>query len=76
MKSLSRKDPPAIVKFIRAVALRPTDVPEVLAYVEARVMKLLKRRKLIAETPDGQPPPEEFARKHPAMAAIIQASPV
>ena len=37
-------------------------------------MKLLKRRKLIAETPDGQPPPDEFARKNPAMAAIIQAS--
>ena len=74
VRTRARKDAPARVKFIRADALRAHDVPEVLAHVEARVMKLLKRRKLIAETPDGQPPPDEFARKNPAMAAIIQAS--
>ncbi len=29
---------------------------------------------MLAETPDGQHPPDEFARKNPAMAAVIQAS--
>ncbi len=54
--------------------LAPADVPGVLAHVERRVMKLLKRRGLLHETPDGQPPPDTFAEKNPAMAAILQAS--
>ena len=54
--------------------LKPHDVPEVLAHVEARVMKLLRKRKMLAEMPDGYAAPDEFARKNPAMAAIIQAS--
>ncbi len=37
-------------------------------------MKLLRKRKLLAETPDGYAAPDEFAKKNPAMAAIIQAS--
>jgi hypothetical protein len=52
----------------------PTDVPEVLAHVESRVMKLLKRRGLLDPSADGHPVPDEFARRNPAMAAILQAS--
>ena len=74
MRTRARGNAPARVKFLPGGPLKPHDVPEVLAHVEARVMKLLKKRKLVAETPDGQPPPDEFARKNPAMAAIIQAS--
>jgi hypothetical protein len=52
----------------------PTDVPEVLAHVESRVMRLLKRRGLLDPSADGHPVPDEFARRNPAMAAILQAS--
>ena len=37
-------------------------------------MRLLKRRGMLAATPDGHLAPDEFARKNPAMAAILQAS--
>jgi hypothetical protein len=68
------QDAPARVKFLSSGPHNPHDVPEVLAHDEARVMKLLQRRKMLAETPDGQPPPEEFARKHPAMATVMESS--
>ncbi len=62
------------VKLMPGGPLKPHDVPEVLAYVEVRGTKLFKRRKLLAETPDGYPAPDEFALKNKAMAANIQAS--
>ena len=74
MRTRARGDVPSRVKFLPGGPLKPHDVPEVLAHVEARVMKLLRKRKLLAETPDGHAAPDEFARKNPAMAAIIQAS--
>ncbi len=74
VRTRARAGQPARVKFLPAAPLKPHDVPEVLAHVESRVMKLLKHRGMLQETADGQPPPDEFARKNPAMAAILQAS--
>jgi hypothetical protein len=37
-------------------------------------MRLLKRRGLLDPSADGHPVPDEFARRNPAMAAILQAS--
>ncbi len=74
VRTRARAGQPARVKFLPAEPLKPHDVPEVLAHVESRVMKLLKRRGMLQETADGQPPPDEFARRNPAMAAILQAS--
>ncbi len=74
IRTRGRKGAPGRVRFLPADALASADVPAVLAHVERRVMKLLKRRGLLHETPDGQPPPDTFAEKNPAMAAILQAS--
>ena len=74
LRTRARAVVPGRVRFVPADALQPNDVPEVLAHVERRVMRLLERRGLLHETPDGQPPPDTFAEEDPAMAAIIQSS--
>ena len=70
-----RKGMPGRVRFVPAEPFEPADVLAVLAHVERRVMKLLKRRGLLHETADGQPPPDTFAEKNPAMAAAVQVLP-
>ena len=54
--------------------LEPDDVPAVLSAIVRRTHKLLQRRGLLGHAETNEAPTDEFARKEPALAAILQSS--